>query len=591
MDKLFQVKTIASTPNPQKVIYAAMNQDYSAKYVSELTENITEAECGKIVIKRLLEGGKGHFGPLEHPQITLACGYFPHSVMQQARTHRVGISFDCQCLSADTVVTFVNINGQSSHKLKKTMGELYDLWTNGEKAIRSRLVAGKEEKYRRDSKKRISNMRVRSLDEENNTFTSNHIQDVVFNGLNPVYKVTLADNKSIKCTQNHRILTPFGWRTLSQLSVGSEVLVNGHPLANAGTTYQNKEWLQEQFEKGLIPKEAAALAGCSAEAIKKWAYHHNLTWQQRQWNRGIKYHINISEAERDRRREHGRTLSPKLKGEDHPSWKPDLPEGKRAYNWLKYNRDRIILEKGSTCSNCGNTQNLHVHHILTVKDRPDLIYDESNMSLLCSSCHSRHHHLGSSNPLCAHPIEIASIEYVGVEPTYDLVMKTPHHNFVADGIVVHNSMRYTSQNILDVSDPVTRKDGEGAVEALEKAFYLRPVGAYTDRSGGKYEYTNGLRNEDLVLCSKLAGGYYNNIKNGMSEEHARGMLPFDYRQHFVVSFNARSLMHFLTIRGKKDAQLEIQQLCELMLPCFAEWMPQVSEWFMTNLWLKGRLAP
>jgi hypothetical protein len=29
--------------------------------------------------------------------------------MQQARTHRVGISFDVQCLSAETLLNFVNI--------------------------------------------------------------------------------------------------------------------------------------------------------------------------------------------------------------------------------------------------------------------------------------------------------------------------------------------------------------------------------------------------------------------------------------------------------------------------------------------------
>lgn len=36
-------------------------------------------------------------------------------------------------------------------------------------------------------------------------------------------------------------------------------------------------------------------------------------------------------------------------------------------------------------------------------------------------------------------VAVKSISYVGVEDTYDLVMKDPHHNFVANGIVVHNS--------------------------------------------------------------------------------------------------------------------------------------------------------
>jgi thymidylate synthase (FAD) len=35
---------------------------------------------------------------MEHAQIVLNVGWFPHSVMQQARTHRVGVSFDVQSM-------------------------------------------------------------------------------------------------------------------------------------------------------------------------------------------------------------------------------------------------------------------------------------------------------------------------------------------------------------------------------------------------------------------------------------------------------------------------------------------------------------
>ena len=167
-----------------------------------------------------------------------------------------------------------------------------------------------------------------------------------------------------------------------------------------------------------------------------------------------------------------------LSGEAHPSWK-NLPIEKRVYNWLKYQSHRIIQEKGGQCFVCGTSKNLHVHHVKTVKVRPDLAFDENNMELLCASCHAIHHRKGTANPLCAHPAKIVSIEYVGVGPTYDLVTEDPHRNFVADGIVVHNSGRYTGQRILDVAD---------GKRQLEEVFYLRPVGNYTDREGKKYYY-------------------------------------------------------------------------------------------------------
>jgi thymidylate synthase (FAD) len=93
-DPYFNLKVLSRTQNPNTIIHAALRQDYSDKQIS--IHNIEEQASGKAVIKYLLAGGRGHFGPLEHPQITLSVGYFPHSTVQQARTHRVGVSFDVQ---------------------------------------------------------------------------------------------------------------------------------------------------------------------------------------------------------------------------------------------------------------------------------------------------------------------------------------------------------------------------------------------------------------------------------------------------------------------------------------------------------------
>ena len=96
MDR-FKVEVISQTPNPQQTIYAAMHQDYAEDFVCDQRDRFPdEAKCGEVIIKQLLAGNRGHYGPLEHPQIVLNCGWFPHSTMQQIRTHRVGISFDVQ---------------------------------------------------------------------------------------------------------------------------------------------------------------------------------------------------------------------------------------------------------------------------------------------------------------------------------------------------------------------------------------------------------------------------------------------------------------------------------------------------------------
>lgn len=144
------------------------------------------------------------------------------------------------------------------------------------------------------------------------------------------------------------------------------------------------------------------------------------------------------------------------------------------------------------------------------------------------------------------------------------------------------SMRYTGDRIISAAD---RKID------IEDVFYSRPVGFYTDRQGKKYFYSEEQRQEHLDYCLEAAKLYKQNVEFGMSEEHARSFLPFDFRQNFIVSFSLRALFHFLDMRYKKDAQLEIQQLAELMWKHTQEWVPEIATWYEKKRLGKGRLAP
>ena len=155
------------------------------------------------------------------------------------------------------------------------------------------------------------------------------------------------------------------------------------------------------------------------------------------------------------------------------------------------------------------------------------------------------------------------------------------------------SGRYSGKRICDLVDAIGMLDlgHPPDIEAIEEVFYLRPIGEYVDRQGKKYQYTEEDRNEDVEECWRATVKYRNKINQGFAEEHARGLIPFDIRQHFVVSFNARSLMHFLDLRAKADAQIEIQQLCELIMPHFESWMPEIAAWYKKERWAKARLSP
>lgn len=144
------------------------------------------------------------------------------------------------------------------------------------------------------------------------------------------------------------------------------------------------------------------------------------------------------------------------------------------------------------------------------------------------------------------------------------------------------SMRYTGERIAKAAD--------GELD-LEEVFYLRPIGDYSDRQGKKYSYSATIRAQDLQLCRQAAERYRDLLRSGFAEEHARGILPFDYRQHFVVSFSLRAFLHFMDLRAKLDAQQEIRELCDLMWPHLQKWAPEFAAWYEKARLHKARLAP
>ena len=144
------------------------------------------------------------------------------------------------------------------------------------------------------------------------------------------------------------------------------------------------------------------------------------------------------------------------------------------------------------------------------------------------------------------------------------------------------SQRYTGKRILKVAN-----------EELdpEDVFYVRPAGFYTNRKGKKYDWTEEQRQrkfERIVEECKEYAEYYN---LGVCEEHIRDYLPQAIRQNFVVSFNLRSILHFMDLRAKMDAQLEIQALCEQIAPLIQDWAPNVWKYYEEKRLHRAKLSP
>lgn len=168
------------------------------------------------------------------------------------------------------------------------------------------------------------------------------------------------------------------------------------------------------------------------------------------------------------------------------------------------------------------------------------------------------------------------------------VMQQARTHRVAVSFDVQSS-RYTGQRFTHIASDDESFDPD--CYHIADLVYFRPVGRYKDRNGSEYVYDHDDLISDHDLCNYLAQRYTAKLHSGFAEEHARGYLPFDFRQNFVVSFNLRSLMHFLDLRAKLDAQLEIQALCELLMVEFEKWTPEIAGWYKTHRWGKARLSP
>lgn len=95
LDKNLEVVVLDKYEYPQKVIWQAGKGDYSEVPIHTL-QPPTHKDCGEWIVEQLLGNERGHYGPLEHPAITFSVAGYVHNVMVQARTHRVGVTFDVQ---------------------------------------------------------------------------------------------------------------------------------------------------------------------------------------------------------------------------------------------------------------------------------------------------------------------------------------------------------------------------------------------------------------------------------------------------------------------------------------------------------------
>lgn len=128
--------------------------------------------------------------------------------------------------------------------------------------------------------------------------------------------------------------------------------------------------------------------------------------------------------------------------------------------------------------------------------------------------------------------EIISIQYVGEESVYDIQMKKPYHNFIANGIVVHNC-NYN-------------KDKFGSEITFITPKIFRNVEKHDDDISLAY----AAWKESL---EKAEGAYFDLIDMNITAENARSVLPNSTKTEIVVTASYAEWLHIIDLRCDKHA--------------------------------------
>lgn len=129
-----------------------------------------------------------------------------------------GYAFN-KCLHKDERLLRYANNKSGKSAFVPTIGEMYKIKNDLQYAKKTGHVA------LRDSYRMHGYGTCWSLNEENK-LVKNRIVDIRFEGIKPVYKMTLESGKSVSCTSNHKFPLPDGTKKeLSELKVGDEIFV------------------------------------------------------------------------------------------------------------------------------------------------------------------------------------------------------------------------------------------------------------------------------------------------------------------------------------------------------------------------------
>lgn len=260
-------------------------------------------------------------------------------------------------------------------------------------------------------------------------------------------------------------------------------------------------------------------------------------------------------------------------------------------------RDRVIgMSECYICHQMFPPSEIEIDHVIPVLVDIAKALDVTNLATVCVECHRNKTNTeqphGARSKRGLRWETIVSISDPMEEETYDIEMDGEHHNFLAEGFVVHNS------SISELS---------GRYTELPSKFYVpgesRPLGQEGKRMDYEMVHLDGPTEDAArvvmeAVSTWAANEYQYLLSIGVSREVARMVLPVNTFTELRMTVNLLSLMNILHLRmdwsergldwtDTKPAkpghpQFEIQEVADEMGHLMAEKFPATFQAFADN---------
>ena len=398
---------------------------------------------------------------------------------------------------------------------------------------------------------RLKNMKIRCCDNETGEIVNTNIVNVVYSGVKQVFNVVLDNGYQIKASKDHLFMTNLGWKRL---------------------------------------EDAISLKGCGSGAV--WDSPPNLLIAVNGYPVGTL--LNVAGNRRGMSLTTGgrRNLSTTKHGHLNPRWRGGItPERQKIAKWTSSIAPTIHAKFNYTCQLCGlRGGSLHVHHVDPVYHNVSRAYEKDNLLTVHASCHRqlesrnlelallsaiadgispqdfwKNHHFEKqecddgkkskrTTRLVRDWARIVKVDFVGDEDTYDIEVASDHHNFVANGFIVHNSQEST------------RYCGYSKEKFGGHISLIHPLGLT--------ETQIERREKHFQLIQAL---YDLEIADGLKPQIARGVLPTCLKTELVCTMNFREWRHVFKLRTSPQAHPQIDEVMRMILVWFKKEYPVIVE--------------